>query len=127
MDDVFEVGRGDLAVGDVQAEDLKGKLLERKVAPFGLPVRGQGGHLFGDEQATVCSETLEDDVFERQLQQLLLSWEPCRKGMWVYSYVVRASSGTQVALRCGMRSHVAVSVVVCVAQFGLSCFPCSSK
>ena len=127
VDDVFEIGRGDFAVGDVQAEDLKGELLEGKVAPFGLPVRGQSGHLFGDEQAAVCSETLEDDVFERQLQQLLLSWGPCRKGVWVYSYVVGASSSAQVALRSGMRSHVGVCLVGCVTQCVLSCFPCSSE
>jgi hypothetical protein len=32
----------------------------------------------------------------------------CRGGVWVNSYVVRASSGAQVALRIGMRSHVDV-------------------
>jgi hypothetical protein len=38
VDDVFEVGRWDFGVGDVQAEDLKSELLEGEVAPFGLPV-----------------------------------------------------------------------------------------
>jgi hypothetical protein len=80
VDDVFEVGRGNFRVGDVQAEDFKGELLEGEVAPFGLPIRGECGHLFGDEQAAVSSETLEDDVFERELKQLLLSWRTCRGG-----------------------------------------------
>lgn len=38
VDDIFEVVGGDFALGDVQAEDLKGELLEGEVAPFGLPV-----------------------------------------------------------------------------------------
>ena len=38
LDDLLQVGLGDLVARDVEREDLKGEILEGKVAPFGLPV-----------------------------------------------------------------------------------------
>jgi len=32
-----------------------------------LPVGWEGGNFFGDEQATVGGETLQDDIFEGEL------------------------------------------------------------
>lgn len=66
-DNLLQVGVRYLLVADVEAEDLKGQLLKGKVAPFGLPIGGEGGYLFGDEETTVVCEALEDYVFKGEL------------------------------------------------------------
>jgi hypothetical protein len=41
--------------------------LEGEVPPFGLPVGWEGGNFFGNEEATVGGETLQNDIFEGKL------------------------------------------------------------
>jgi len=50
---VFQVGGGDFGRRDVEGEDLICEVFEGVVSPFGLPVAGKRGNLFGDEEATV--------------------------------------------------------------------------
>lgn len=66
-DDLFQIGFGDLVARDVEGEDLEGKILEGEVPPFGLPVGWEGGNFFGNEEATVGGETLQDDILEGKL------------------------------------------------------------
>ena len=66
-DDLLEVGFGDLVARDVERENLKGKVLEGEIAPFGLPVGWQGRDLFWDEQAAVVGKTLQNDILEGKL------------------------------------------------------------
>lgn len=65
VDDVLEVGGGDLGRRDVQRQDLVGQIGEGEVLPR-LPVAGLGDVL-GDEQATVAGKALENDLFEGEL------------------------------------------------------------
>lgn len=66
-DDLLQIGFGDLIARDVEGEDLEGEILEGEVPPFGLPVGWEGGNFFGNEEATVSGETLQDDIFEGKL------------------------------------------------------------
>ena len=66
-DDLLQIGFGDLVARDVEGEDLEGKILEGEVPPFGLPVGWEGGNFFGNEEATIGGETLQDDIFEGKL------------------------------------------------------------
>lgn len=63
--DVLEVFGRYLRGGDVEGQDVEGKLGKGQVLPA-LPVRGDRD-LLGDVQAAVGGETLEDNVFERKL------------------------------------------------------------
>ena len=74
VDDVLQVGGGDLGRGDVAGEDLVCELLEGQVLPLGRPVLGKRGDLLGDEQAAIRGETLEDDFLEGELRQSV--WVP---------------------------------------------------
>lgn len=67
MDDVLQVGGGDLRRRDVAREDLVCELLEGQVLPLGRPVIGEGGDFFWDEKAAVGGETLEDNFLEGEL------------------------------------------------------------
>lgn len=53
LNDLPQILLRDLFARDVQTEDLKGQVLEGVVAPFRLPVGGEGGDFFGDEEAAV--------------------------------------------------------------------------
>ena len=66
-DNLLQIGFGDLIARDVEGEDLECEILEGKVPPFGLPVGWERGDFFGDEEATVGSEALQDDIFEGKL------------------------------------------------------------
>lgn len=66
-DDLLQIGFGDLIARDVEGEDLEGEILEGEVLPFGLPVGWEGGDFFGNEEATVGGETLQNDIFEGKL------------------------------------------------------------
>lgn len=68
MDDVLEVCGGDLGRRDVEREDLIGKVLEGQVLPFRCPVTGERGDLLRNEETAVRCETLENDLFKRELQ-----------------------------------------------------------
>lgn len=65
VDDVLEVFSRYLSGRDVQRQDVVGKLGKGEVFPA-LPIR-RSWNLFGDVEAAVGGETLEDDVFKRQL------------------------------------------------------------
>ena len=67
FDDLLQVLRRNFGGRDVQLRDLESKVLEGKVAPIGLPRLGQGGDLLRDEQATVRSQSLQDNILERKL------------------------------------------------------------
>lgn len=64
-DDVLEVVGWYFGRRDVQGQDIVGDVGEGQVLPA-LPIGG-GGDLLGDVQAAVGGETLEHDVFKRQL------------------------------------------------------------
>lgn len=78
VDDVLQVGRGDLGGGDVEGEDLVCEVLEGQVLPFGCPIGGQLRDLFRNEETAVGGKTLENDLLERELQSLVLIHN-CRK------------------------------------------------
>jgi hypothetical protein len=63
-DDLAEILRRDLIGRDVQRKDVVRELLERAVAPAGLPVLRKRGDLLGDEETAVRGETLEYDLLE---------------------------------------------------------------
>lgn len=66
-DDILEVFGWYLGGGDVQGQDVEGELGKGQVLPA-LPVGGRWD-LFGDVQATVGGEALENYIFERQLRR----------------------------------------------------------
>lgn len=68
VDDVLQVGGGNLRRGDVAGEDLVCELLERQVLPLGRPVIGEGRNLFWDEQTAVGSKALEDNLLKGELR-----------------------------------------------------------
>lgn len=76
--DLSEILGRDLVGGNVEGEDVEGQLLERGVFPLCLPVCGQRGNLFGDEETSVLSQSLEDDVLKGE--------------------AIRASSSAQISL-----------------------------
>ena len=63
-DDFLQICFRNLLARDIEGEDLKPKILERQVPPFGMPVASQGGDFFRDEEAAIVGETLQDDIFE---------------------------------------------------------------
>lgn len=67
LDDLFQVGFRDLVSRNVKGEDFEGEVLEGQIPPSGLPVGRQGRNLFGDEQAAVVGETLQDDILKGEL------------------------------------------------------------
>lgn len=69
LDDILQILRRDLLLRDIQGEDLVRQLLEGVVLPFRLPVGWERRHLFRDEEATIRCKTLEDYLFERQLER----------------------------------------------------------
>lgn len=102
VDDVLQVGGRDLGRGDVEGEDLESEVCEGEVLPLGRPVVGQRGDFFGDEEAAVGSETLEDDFLEGELCPVSNRLSASSPGR---SHVIGSSSGTQVPLRCCVRGH----------------------
>jgi hypothetical protein len=76
VDDVLQVGSGDLGRGDVAGEDLVCEFLEGQVLPLGRPVLGQCGDLLGDEQAAIRGKTLKDDFLKGELRQSVWMWIP---------------------------------------------------
>lgn len=48
VDELFEVGRGDLGGGDEEGEDSVGEVGEGEPSPVGFPVGRKGGDLGGD-------------------------------------------------------------------------------
>lgn len=68
VDDVLEVFGGYFGGGDVQRQDVVGEVGEGQVLPA-LPIGGEGD-LFGDIQAAVGSEALEDDIFKGELPDI---------------------------------------------------------
>jgi hypothetical protein len=74
VDDILQVGGGDLGRGDVAGEDLVCEFLEGHVLPLGRPVLGKSGDLLGDEQAAIRGKTLEDNLLEGELRQSV--WIP---------------------------------------------------
>lgn len=53
VNDVLQVGGGDLRGGDVAGEDFVCEILEGQVLPLGRPVVGEGRDLLGDEETAV--------------------------------------------------------------------------
>ena len=68
VNDVLQVGGGDLGRGDVAGEDLVCELLEGQVLPLGRPVVRQGRDLLGNEETAVGGKTLQYDILERELR-----------------------------------------------------------
>ena len=97
VDDVLQVCSRDLGRGDVEREDLKSEVCEGEVLPLGRPVVGQRGDFFGNEEAAVGSETLEDDFLEGELCPVSSRLSASSLDR---SHVIRSSPGTQVPLRC---------------------------
>lgn len=64
--DLSEMLRGNLVRGDVEGEDVEGQFLKRGVFPLCLPVCGQRGNLFGDEETSVLGQSFEDDILKRE-------------------------------------------------------------
>ena len=95
MDDVFQVGGRDLGRGDVEGENFEREVFEGEVFPVGRPLVRQGGNFFGDEEAAVRSEALEDDFLERELCYVSLRLGPHHE---VHapgaSHIVGSSPGT---------------------------------
>lgn len=67
VDNVFEVGGGDLGGRDVEGEDFVCEILEGQVMPFCSPVAREDRDFFWDEQATVGGKALEHDFLEGEL------------------------------------------------------------
>lgn len=67
LDDIFEIFTGNFGLGDVERHDTEGQFLEAQVAPFRLPTGGEGRDFLGDEETTIGSETLENDLLEGKL------------------------------------------------------------
>ena len=96
VDDVLQVCGRDLGRGDVEREDLKSEVCEGEVLPLGRPVVGQRGDFFGNEEAAVGSETLEDDFLEGELCPVSNRLSASSLGR---SHVIGSSPGTQIPLR----------------------------
>lgn len=71
VDDVLQVGGGDLGGRDVAGEYLVCEVLKRQVLPLRRPVIGQGRDLLGDEETTIGSKTLQYDLLEGELRLLV--------------------------------------------------------
>lgn len=67
LDDLLQIGFGDLVARNVEGEDLKGEILEGQVSPSCLPVGGQRRDLFGDKEAAIIGKALKNDIFEGEL------------------------------------------------------------
>jgi len=102
VDDVLQVCGRDLGRGDVEGEDLESEVCEGEILPLGRPVVGKRGYFFGDEEAAVGSETLEDDFLEGELCPVSNRLSASSPGR---SHVIGSSSGTQVPLRCCVGGH----------------------
>jgi hypothetical protein len=94
----------DLFFGDVQGEDVEGKVLETQVSPFLLPVLWKRGDGFGNEEAAVGGKTFEDDGFEgelclssqREFRFMRKMWE---LGLFIHRNYHRACSDS-AEMRC---------------------------
>lgn len=65
VDDALQVFPRNLSGRDVEREDLEGQIGKGQVLPA-LPLAGTG-NLFWDIQAAIVGETLENDIFKREL------------------------------------------------------------
>lgn len=108
VDDVLQIFRRYLSGRDVQRQDVVGKLGKGQVLPA-LPVRRRGD-LFGNIQAAIGGEPLEDDIFERQLCKECVSISrlsrvrapvirEAKKTEGTSSYIKVLTAGTQIPLR----------------------------
>lgn len=83
--DLAKIVGGYLFGRNVEGEDVEGQFLERSIFPFRLPVWGQRGNLFGNEETSVLGQSLEDDILEGE--------------------TIRSSPGAQISLRRSVCRH----------------------
>ena len=67
LDQLLEVGGGDLVRRDVQRQDLVGEVLESEPRPARSPALGQRWNGLGNEQTSIDGEALFSGFFEREL------------------------------------------------------------
>lgn len=64
LDELLEVGAGDLVGGDEEGVELEGEVGEGEVGPVVLPVLREGREVLRDVETSVGSESSEDSLRE---------------------------------------------------------------